>query len=74
MQAAPTCRGWFRVAGEADDQVDTVSGVAVPSSAVATCEELVALLREECRDLPVECEPGDFLVALERNATPEARP
>lgn len=61
------------MADENEDRVTTTSGVEIPASAVATCMELVELLHEACRDIPMEAEPGDFLVALERHAEPEAR-
>jgi hypothetical protein len=61
------------VAGENNETVTTSAGVEVPASAVATCQELVAILREACRDLPMELEPGDFLGALDRHAEPEGR-
>jgi hypothetical protein len=67
-------RGSGRVADENEDRITTASGVEIPASAVATCTELVKLLHEACRDVPMEAEPGDFLVALERHAEPEARP
>jgi hypothetical protein len=53
---------------ENKEQVATPAGVDVPASAVATCAQLVAMLREACADLPMETEPGDFLVALGRHA------
>ncbi|WP_027136133.1 hypothetical protein [Geminicoccus roseus] len=56
------------MAGENENRVTTAAGVEIPASAQATCTELVALLREACADLPMETEPGDFLVALDRNA------
>ena len=62
------------MAGETqdDDQnVATASGILVPPAAMATCAQLVVLLREAYADLPMEAEPGDFLVALERLADPE---
>lgn len=48
--------------------VETAAGIEVPASAMATCAELVALLRPFRADLPMEAEPGDFLVALDEEA------
>ncbi|HEX2527715.1 MAG TPA: hypothetical protein VHL31_15640 [Geminicoccus sp.] len=60
------------MAGEDKQQVATPAGIDVPASAAATCAQLVAILRDACTGIPMEAEPGDFLVALDRNAQPES--
>ena len=59
------------MAGEQNDKVSTPAGIDIPQSAMTTLSQLVAILRDACTDIPMEAEPGDFLLALDRNADAE---
>jgi hypothetical protein len=48
--------------------VETASGIEVPAAAIATCAELVAVLRGFRAELPMEAEPGDFVLGLDEEA------
>ena len=52
----------------ANEQVETVSGVAVSTPAAETAAELMQAVRNATRDLPFAVDPASFLVMLERTA------
>ena len=57
-------RGAFAVAKD-EAMVETASGVPVEPIAVETLAGLLAVVRPAAAALPMEAEPGDFLIALE---------
>ena len=52
----------------ANEQVETVSGVAVPMTAAETAAELARAVRNATRNLPFAIDPAGFLVVLENTA------
>ena len=52
----------------ANEQVETVSGVAVSMPAAETAAELAQAVRIATRDLPFAVDPASFLVMLEKTA------
>ena len=51
-----------------NNQVETVSGVAVSMAATETAAELAQAVRIATRDLPFAVDPASFLVMLEKTA------